>query len=190
MKPEPHRCKCLNCKQLFIPDYRNRRHQQFCSAPECKRASKRVRQQRWLSKPQNRDYFRDADNRQRVKDWRKANPGYWKRYQRKPRPTLQDDCPTQPAVEKELAPAPLPDACRRTLQDICQVQVPLMVGLISKFSDCTLPDDIVNYVRTLIAKGLDILDTPSSRSAKANTVYDDKQKDPATGSLAASAGAV
>jgi hypothetical protein len=69
------------------------------------------------------------------------------------------------------------------------VQVPLLVGLISKFADCTLPDDIAHYARTLIAKGLDILDTPSSRSAKPNT-DDDKQKDPATGSLAASAGAV
>jgi hypothetical protein len=143
-----------------------------------------------LRKPENRDYFRDAQNRQRVKDWRKANPGYWKRCQRKPRRTLQDDCSAQATAEKELAPAPLRDPCRRTLQDICQVQVPLMVGLISKFADCTLPDDIVNYARTLIAKGLDILEPPSSRSAKPNTVYDDKQKDPATGSLAASAGAV
>jgi len=190
MKPEPHRCKCLNCNRLFIPDYRNRRHQQFCSAPECKRASKRVRQQRWLNKPQNRDYFRDADNRQRVKDWRKAHPGYWKRSPRKPRRTLQDVCSAQPAVDKELVSAPLPDPCRRTLQDICQVQVPLMVGLISKFADCTLPDDIVNYARTLIAKGLDILEPPSSKSAQPNTVYENKQKDPASGTLAASAGAV
>ena len=64
-----------------------------------------------------------------------------------------------------------------------------MVGLIAKFTDCTLPDDIAHYARTLIAKGLDILDKPSSRSAKPKTAYDN-QKDPAAGPLAASAGAV
>ena len=189
MKLETRRCKCLNCKQLFVPDYRNRERQKYCSAPECKRASKRARQQAWFSKPENRDYFRDAQNAQRVKDWRKAHPGYWKRSPRKPRRTLQDACPPQPTAEKELTPAPLPDPCRRTLQDVCQVQAPLLVGLISKFADCTLPDDIASYVRALIAKGQDILDQPSSRSAKQNTTYD-RQKDPAPGPLAASAGAV
>jgi hypothetical protein len=38
------------------------------------------------------------------------------------------------------------------------VQTPLLVGLISKFTDCTLQDDIVLFVRRLIAKGQDILD--------------------------------
>jgi hypothetical protein len=142
-----------------------------------------------LSKPENRNYFRDADNVQRVRDWRKAHPGYWKRYPRKPRRRLQDACPTQPLAAKGLTPAPLPDSCRRTLQDVCRVQVPLLVGLISKFTDCTLQDDIARYARGLVAKGQDILDQPSSRSAKANTVYD-KQKDPVPGPLAASAGAV
>jgi hypothetical protein len=189
MKPDTHRCKCLNCNQLFVVDYRNRDRQKYCSAPECKRASKRARQQAWLSKPENRNYFRDAENAQRVKDWRKAHSGYWKRYPRKSRRTLQDACPAQPAAAKELIPAPLPDPCHRTLQDVCQVQAPLLVGLIAKFADCTLPDDIASYARALIAKGQDILDQPSSRSAKQNIVYD-RQKDPAPGPLAASAGAV
>ena len=74
MKPETRRCKCLNCSRLFIPDHRNRERQKYCSAPECKRASKRARQQAWLSKPENRDYFRDAQNVKRVQDWRKAHP--------------------------------------------------------------------------------------------------------------------
>ena len=187
MKPEARRCKCLHCKMLFVPDYRNRGRQKYCSTPECQQASKRARQQRWLSKPENQDHFRGAENVQRVQEWRKAHPGYWKRSAGAR--TLQDACPPQPAAAKELTPAPLPDPCRRTLQDVCQVQVPLLVGLISKFADCTLPDDIVSYARALIAKGQDILDTPSSRSAKQNTVYD-RQKDPAPGPLAASAGAV
>jgi hypothetical protein len=189
MKPESHRCKCLHCKNLFVPDYRNRGRQKYCSSAECQQVSKRARQQRWLSKPENRDYFRGAANVQRVQVWREANPGYWKRQPRKPPGTLQDACSAQLPVLKELTPEPLPTACRSTLQDVCQAQVPLMLGLISNFTDCTLQDDIVPLVRRLIARGQDILDQPSSRSTKANTPYD-KQKDPATGSLAASPGAV
>ena len=139
MKPEARRCKCLHCQRLFVPDYRNRGRQKYCSTLECQQASKRARQQRWLSKPENRDHFRGAENVQRVQEWRRAHPGYWKRSPRK------------------------------------------AVG--------TLQDDIVLFVRRLIAKGQDILDQPSSRSTKENTIYDE-QKDPAPGPFAASAGAV
>ncbi len=189
MKSEARRCKCLHCKMLFVPDYRNRGRQKYCSTLECQQASKRARQQRWLSKPENRDHFRGAENVQRVREWRKEHPGYWKRNPRRTTRTLQDACSAQPAVKKQVEPAALPVAYPRTLQDVCQVQMPLLVGLISKFTDCTLQDDIVLYARGLIAKGQDILDQPSSRSTKQNTAYDE-QKDPAPGPLAASAGAV
>ena len=188
MKPEARRCKCLHCQKLFVPDYRNRERQKYCSIPECQQASKRAKQQRWLSKPENRDHFRGAENVQRVREWRRAHPGYWKRSPRKAVGTLQDACSAQPAAIEEVVPVALPEACPSTLQDVCQVQAPLIVGLISKFTDCTLQDDIVLYVRRLIAKGQDILDQPSSRSTKQNTY--DEQKDPAPGPVAASAGAV
>jgi hypothetical protein len=174
---------------LFVPDYRNRGRQKYCSAPQCQQASKQGRQARWLSKPENRDHFRGAENVQRVQEWRKAHPGYWRRSTRQPARTLQDACSAQLVLKTEVAPAALRKACPSTLQDVCQVQTPLIVGLISKFTDCTLQEDIVLFARRLIAKGQDILDQPSSRSAKGNTLYD-KQKDPAPGSLAASAGAV
>jgi hypothetical protein len=189
MKPEARRCKCLHCKLLFVPDYRNRGRQKYCSTPECQQASKRARQARWLSKPENQDHFRGAENVQRVREWRQAHPGYWRHSHRKPLRTLQDACSAQPVLKTELAPVALRGNCRSTLQDVCQVQAPLILGLISKFTDCTLQGDIVLFVRRLIAKGQDILDQPSSRSAKGNTVYDE-QKDPAPGPFAASAGAV
>ena len=75
MKPEARRCKCLHCKMLFVPDYRNRGRQKYCSIPECQRVSKRARQQRWLSKPENRDHFRGAENVQRVQEWREGPSG-------------------------------------------------------------------------------------------------------------------
>ena len=189
MKPELRRCKCLHCNKLFVPDYRNRGRQEYCATPECRKAGKRARQQRWLSKPENSDYFRDAQNVERVQDWRKEHPGYWKRHPRKTAGTLQDACSAQPIAVKEVAPSTLQSGCAGTLQDVCQVQVPLLVGLISKFTDCTLQDDIVIYARRLIANGQDILDQPSRRLAKGNIVYDGKEN-PALGTPAAGTGAV
>jgi hypothetical protein len=58
-----------------------------------------------LSKPENSDYFRDAQNVERVQDWRKEHPGYWKRHPRKTAGTLQDACSAQPIAVKEVAPA-------------------------------------------------------------------------------------
>jgi hypothetical protein len=189
MKPETRRCKCLHCRKLFVPDYRNRQRQGYCATPECRKAGKRARQQRWLSKPENSDYFRDAQNVERVQDWRKEHPGYWKRHPRKSVATLQDACSAQPIAAKEVAPTALQGVCAGTLQDVCQVQVPLLVGLISKFTDCTLQDDIVIYARRLIANGQNILDQPSRRLAKRNSIYDAKEN-PAPRTPAAGAGAV
>ena len=78
MKPHAVRCKCLHCKKIFVPDYRNRGRQKYCSTPECQAASKQASQQQWLGKPGNRDYFRGPENIQRVQEWRAEHPGYWK----------------------------------------------------------------------------------------------------------------
>jgi hypothetical protein len=45
----------------------------------------------------------------------------------------------------------------RTLQDLCSMQIPLFVGLISMFVGSTLPDDIATSTRRLLLKGHDIL---------------------------------
>jgi hypothetical protein len=50
------KCKC--CLKLFRPDPCNRRHQRYCSAPRCRRASKTASQARWLARAENHDYFR------------------------------------------------------------------------------------------------------------------------------------
>ena len=85
------RRKCRHCRELFLPDPRNLRHQHYCSKPECRRASKAASQRRWLSKPANRDYFRGAANVQRVRAWRAAHPGYWQRTGPQTGIALQED---------------------------------------------------------------------------------------------------
>ena len=71
------RRKCRHCGQLFRPDPRNLRHQRYCSAKECRRASKAASQRRWLAKTENRDYFRGPEQMARVS-------GRWPRRTRAP----------------------------------------------------------------------------------------------------------
>jgi hypothetical protein len=152
MKP-PRSRPCLHCKVLFLPDYRSGQRQRYCSKPECRKARKRELMQAWLAKPENQNYFRDAKNAERVRNWQKEHPGYWKNTARYRRRTLQDDCSEQAATPQEVAPT----SPSRTLQDLCSMQMPLLVGLISMFVGSTLPDDIATSTRRLLIKGHDIL---------------------------------
>src|SRR5260370_36814078 len=88
-KPKRHKCRC--CSTFFFPDYRNWKHQLYCSKAACRRASKLASQRRWYRKPKNLSHFRDGEGTQRVQDWRKAHPGYW----RKETPMSQGTQPTE-----------------------------------------------------------------------------------------------
>jgi len=153
MKRPKNQCKCLNCNDLFVPNYRSRERQRFCSKADCQKARKRASQQAWLAKPENQNYFRDADHATRVRQWQKEHPGYWKNSARSQRRTLQDACPKQPVAPQGLIPA----SAARTLQDLCSLPIPLFIGLLSLWSGSTLQDDIVTTARRVIAKGHDIL---------------------------------
>ncbi len=68
--------KCLHCERFFTPDARNRRRRHYCAKEPCRRASKTASQRRWLSRPENADYFQGVDNAARVRAWQAAHPGY------------------------------------------------------------------------------------------------------------------
>ncbi len=189
MKPPATHCKCLHCKKLFVPDYRNRGRHKYCSTAECQSVSKHRSQQHWLSQPENQDYFRGAENVRRVQQWRAEHPGYWKAQPRRPQRALQETCSEQVSIQKELPLAQAPQVSRPALQELCEVKTPLLVGLIAQFTDTALQEDIVAYTRRLIAKGQDILDQPSRRLTKGNIVYDAKES-AAPGALTSGAGAV
>jgi hypothetical protein len=143
----------VHCKELFLPDYRSAQRQRYCSKAECRKARKRELMRVWLAKPENQEYFRDAKNAERVRHWQKTHPGYWKNTARYRRRTLPDDCWEQTPWPQEVAPA----SADRTLQDLCSMQTPLLVGLIAMFVGSTLPDDIATSTRRLLIKGHDIL---------------------------------
>ena len=153
MMPQRRRRRCLCCKELFLPDPRSRYHQRFCSNDQCQKASKALSQARWRAKAGNQNYWRGAAEVERVRSWRKAHPGYWKKTVPQAQGTLQEDCSAQ-AVEPEqlslkLALAPL--------QEDSFAQHPLMLGLISMLTTSTLQEDIASTRRRLIARGHEIL---------------------------------
>lgn len=149
--------KCLHCNEIHHPDPRNRRRQRYCSAPDCRRAAKADSQRRWLERPGNENYFRGADNCERVRQWREAHPGYWRRMVPKAFVALQDLSTGQgdgQVVENE---GNAPSEPFVALQDIWRSQDALIVGLISMVSGVALQDDIALTIKSVLDRGEDIL---------------------------------
>ena len=107
-------------------------------------------QRRWLSQPQNRDYFRDAENAARVRRWQRAHPGYWRHTARYGGRTLQDSCRGQAVDQPE-------DIARLALQETLRSQGPVLIGLIATLTDSSLQEDMVAASRRLLQLGQDIL---------------------------------
>ena len=145
--------KCKHCKELYLPDARNLHHQRYCSKVECRKASKKASQQRWASSEKGYDYFTNPDNSQRVKEWRKTHPGYWKRGVSKPQNALQDVSPLQPHLNQ----SDTAKLTATTLQDLCSLQVPLLIGLIANLTGNALQDNIAETSQKFIDLGQDIL---------------------------------
>ncbi|OQW95436.1 MAG: hypothetical protein BWK77_07430 [Verrucomicrobia bacterium A1] len=147
------RRKCRGCGDLYEPDYRNRRHQEYCTKTECRRASKRARQTKWRASPKGCDYFQGPENVARVQQWRTAHPQYWRRQGRVSGDALQDDCVVQPTGVQEVGSILMRDA----LQDVCSLQPALLVGLVSSLTGSALQDDIAGSLRRFQARGQEIL---------------------------------
>ncbi len=147
--------KCRCCRELFLPDPRNRHHQHYCSKPACRRASKAASQRRWLSKSQNQDYFCGPANVKRVLAWRAAHPGYsckchTSRHSGK---TLQDDCVAQPIDINDKSS----DLANCALQDLLYSQPLVLIGLIAHLTNTSLQEDIAQTGRMLQHLGEDIV---------------------------------
>ena len=162
---------CLFCHACFVADARNARHQKYCSAPACRKESKAVSRRAWQAKTENLDYFRGAENVARVKAWRVAHPGYWRRPKGQrvaaaAEPiALQDVFMAQPI---EITEDPQ-EVRQPALQDIFLDQPAVLIGFIAHFTGTTLQDDIARSARRLVELGNDILagrngDDPQTRS--------------------------
>lgn len=124
---------------------------------------------------------------ERVRLWREDHPGYWRKRKKKSAGTLQDVFPNQAPDPKPVAEADPQDLFRRTLQDLCLAQTPLLVGLLSQLVDSPLQEDIVLFARRMVAKGQDLLDIPSGRSLNQTLAYDTQKTSPSRSAAADSA---
>ncbi len=152
MMSQRRRRKCPHCKCLFRPDPRNRRHQRFCSKPDCRRASKAESQRRWLSKPANRDYFRGPEHVERVRAWRAAHPGYGRKRHHKGS-ALQEHSLAQVTDANKKSAALTVDP----LQELSRVQPLILMGLIAHLTNATLQDDIARASRRFQQLAHDVL---------------------------------
>jgi len=151
--PGIKRKKCRHCKSLFVPDPRNRNRQKYCHLPACQKASKSASQQKWLAKPDNRDYFRGPENVKRVQRWRKNTPEYWKRKCQTKSEPLQDPLNRQHA-DKTVNNCEFADCA---LQDLLKIQPSVIIGIIAQLTGCALQDDIAMALRRMQQFGNDIL---------------------------------
>jgi hypothetical protein len=138
----PSRRRCRHCRERFIPDYRNAYHQRFCSSAVCQHASKRASQRRWLCKPQNRNYFREPDNSERVRQWRQLHPGYWR---------TDKHSPTTTGPGKISAEA-------RTLQEFCRSKAAVLTELVSSLGGYALQEDIGRWASEVVTEAQCILE--------------------------------
>jgi hypothetical protein len=153
MKTREHR-RCPHCLQSFVPDYRNAYHQRFCSKPACQHASKQFSQRRWLRKPKNRYYFREPDNVSRVQNWRREHPGYWRIGHHRCTSFLR----TEPALASASVSGAISQSVQPgTLQDVCRSKLPILTGILSRLSGCTLQEDIANCARQMVSEAQCIL---------------------------------
>ena len=183
MNSKSSRSKCRHCGKIFSPDYRNRHHQHYCPDPDCRRVSKAASQRRWLRQAQNRDYFQGPEQTRRVQQWRESNPGYWKKKPNVPPNTPANESHTSDQVQKSCD---VPNGSAEPLQDVCLVQNPLFIGLISAIVGSTLQENIAAAIRELQTQGRKILrPKPSDQSDAKRCSNYDCQECPSAGEPAA-----
>lgn len=155
--------KCLHCNEIHLCEPRNRGRQRSCPEPACRRAAKAKGQREWLLRPENEDYFRGAGNCERVRQWRKAHPGYWRKKTPAPKGALQDPLVPQKRSQgidnESIELQNLPGALQEGWQESCHLQPALLVGLVSFLTGNALQEDIALSVRSLLERGKDILRT-------------------------------
>ncbi len=143
MKKKIRRRSCKHCDDLFKPDSRNLKRQRFCRKSECKEASKRYSQQKWLMKPQNKNHFSGPANVIRVQQWRQQNPGYWKRKKSKKNSSLIEGALQETLSMKTITGKGFSsDLMQSALQDSLSAKTLVIIGFDTQLNKTALQDII------------------------------------------------
>jgi hypothetical protein len=151
------RRKCQHCREFFKPDPRNRTKQRYCSKAACRKASKKASQEKWLAKPENKNYFSGPEHVHRVQQWRKQNHGYRQKRRSGQKP-LQDHS-TGKTTERQRD---RPKLTGNALQDLSFDYHPVFLGFLAHLSGSVLQDEIAQFGLRLQQLGQDILTEPST----------------------------
>jgi hypothetical protein len=106
-----------------------------------------------LGKAKNRDYFRGPENVDRVRRWRAAHPGYWRRGRSLSARALQEGSLPQLIDQNKKSDVLVPPA----LQDLWASQSLVLLGLIANLTGSSLQDEIAGTGQRLQQLGRDIL---------------------------------
>lgn len=175
------RRQCCHCSELYDPDSRNHYHHGYCGQPACRRAGKVAGRRRWRASSKGKDYFRGSANRQRVKAWGQAHPGYWRKRGQKSGAS-QDHCPPQalvPAGDKSILSP-------RALQDVILTQGMALTGLVAPLTGSALQENIASTTRRLVLLGRQMQGSSCRRPADGR----DQEACPVPGATAPRAAAV
>jgi len=108
---------------------------------------------------------------ERVRQWRRRHPGYWRKKNAAAQGPALQDLARGEVVEPEvftvqedalsrgadLASGPLPSQKEVALQDLAALQVPLLVGVVSLLIGEALQDRFAHFARELVDRGKRVL---------------------------------
>jgi len=163
MATEPS-LNCLHCNRLFVPDCRHRTNQKYCMKPKCRQARQAVNLERWRDDPVNKDFWRGSWNGDRVRAWRAANPGYWKRQRPGAEAPLQiASNPTEGTVPSMDKAESTGDCVTNRIPALLLEQSPVVVGLIAQMTGSTLQNAILEVTARLFEQGRAVIGSPPSQ---------------------------
>jgi len=140
--------RCAHCSRLFIVEPRLGGRHRFCADPACKDACHQLARKKWLKENGGKSYFRGAHTVERVREWRRCHPGYWKR-----RRSSTHRWPIDFVLSRELALVVKEVA----LQESIDTNFTLKITALSRFSKVALQESIAKKPRLLMMRGHVIL---------------------------------
>ena len=136
---------CCVCHNQFIPSKYSGNRQVVCDRAECRREVKRQRQASWEGR--NRDYFKGPENVERVREWRRNNPGW---QERKKRVGAKSRAEAESCNREEAGGELLQDSVPES-KDVA------LVGFIAFMTGVVLQDEVQSLYDECIRRGNELL---------------------------------
>jgi len=91
---------------------------------------------------------------ERVREWRAAHPGYWKRASERDKAPLQNAMKLPGIADPAWDKASFDGECAtKRIPGLLREQSPVVVGLIAQMTGCTLQNAILEVTEKLFEKG-------------------------------------